>query len=59
MQQMRTAALTSELTDVVKDFDTWAAKQLPALNADLAKKNLAAIQPITREQWDAAATAAP
>jgi hypothetical protein len=59
MQQMRTQALTSELTDVVKDFDAWATRQLPALNADLSKKKLEPIQPITREQWEASATTAP
>ncbi len=58
MQQMRTDALTRELTDVVKDFDAWATKELPRVNADLAKKNLAAIQPLTREQWEKPPTAA-
>jgi photosystem II stability/assembly factor-like uncharacterized protein len=59
MQQMRTTALTSELTDVVKDFDAWSTKELPRINTDLARKNLQTIQPLTRQQWDAAATAAP
>ena len=58
MQQMRTDALTRELTDVVKDFDTWATKELPRVNADLARKSLAAIQPLTREQWEKPPTAA-
>jgi hypothetical protein len=44
---------------VVKDFDAWSTKELPSLNADLSKKKLEPIQPITRQQWDAAATAAP
>lgn len=57
MQQMRTDALTKELTDVVASFDAWSSKELPRINADLGKKNLPAIQPITREQWDK--TAAP
>ncbi len=59
MQQMRTDALTRELTDVATSFDAWSAKELPRINADLGKKNLAAIQPITRDQWDKSATAAP
>ena len=59
MQQMRTDALTRELADVVASFDAWAAKELPGINGDLAKKNLQAIQPITRAQWDQSATAAP
>ena len=52
MQQMRTEALTRELADVVKDFDAWSVKEMPRINADLAKKKLDAIQPITREQWE-------
>jgi photosystem II stability/assembly factor-like uncharacterized protein len=52
MQAMRTDALTRELTDVARDFDAWAAKELPRINADLARKNLPAVQPITREEWD-------
>ena len=52
MQQTRTDALTKELADLVKDFDTWATKELPRVNADLARKSLAAIQPLTREQWE-------
>ena len=48
----RTEALTRELADVSKDFDAWITRELPRINADLAKKNLQAIQPITRDQWD-------
>ena len=46
MQLTRTDALTRELADVVSSFDAWATKELPRINADLAKKSLAAIQPI-------------
>ena len=59
MQQMRTDALTRELTDIVTSFDAWSTKELPRINADLARKNLQAIQPITRDEWDKSATAAP
>ncbi|PYQ62386.1 MAG: sialidase [Acidobacteria bacterium] len=59
MQQMRTDALTRELTDIVTSFDAWSTKELPRINADLARKNLHAIQPITRDEWDKSATAAP
>jgi hypothetical protein len=52
MQSMRTEALTKELADVEKDFDAWTARELPRINADLAKKKLQAIQPVTREEWD-------
>jgi photosystem II stability/assembly factor-like uncharacterized protein len=38
-------ALARELADVVKDFDAWAAKELPSINAALAKKKLDPINP--------------
>ena len=34
-----------ELGDVVRDFDAWTAKELPGLNAALAKKKLEAVKP--------------
>jgi len=52
MQQMRADAISKELTDVVASFDAWTAKELPKVNADLGRKKLPAIQPLTREQWD-------
>ena len=52
MQQMRADAIARELTDVVASFDAWSAKELPKINADLGRKKLQTIQPITREQWD-------
>jgi hypothetical protein len=36
----RTDALARELADVVRDFDAWAKKELPAINAALTKKKL-------------------
>lgn len=51
-QVERTEALARELTDVVKDFDAWTAKELAGINAALAKKKLAQIKPITREEWE-------
>ena len=39
-QYDRTEALTKELTDVISDYDKWRAKELPAINAALAKKKL-------------------
>jgi len=50
----RTDALSRELADVVHDFDAWTAKELPSINAELAKKKLDPIMPLTREKWDAA-----
>ncbi|HVF57320.1 MAG TPA: hypothetical protein VM934_14290 [Pyrinomonadaceae bacterium] len=49
-QTERAAALGRELTDVVKDFDAWSAKELPALNSALTEKKLEPIKPLTREQ---------
>ncbi len=55
MQRMRTDALTRELADVVTDFDAWSAKELPRINADLTRKKLEPVQPITRDQWEKSA----
>jgi len=50
----RTDALSHELADVVHDFDAWTAKELPSINAALAKKKLDPITPLTKSAWDAA-----
>ena len=42
----RTDALSRELADVVHDFDAWTAKELPSINAELAKKKLDPITPL-------------
>jgi hypothetical protein len=34
------------------DFDGWAAKELPDLNAALKQKNMEPVQPLTREEWE-------
>jgi photosystem II stability/assembly factor-like uncharacterized protein len=52
MQSERTDALSRELADVVRDFDAWTAKNLPTLNAALAKKKLDPIHPIARGDWE-------
>jgi hypothetical protein len=39
-QAERADSLAHELADVVRDFDAWAARELPAINAALAKKKL-------------------
>ncbi|HYC92083.1 MAG TPA: sialidase [Thermoanaerobaculia bacterium] len=41
----RADALARELGDVVRDFDAWMAKELPALNAALARKKLEPVKP--------------
>jgi hypothetical protein len=51
-QVERTEALTRELSDVVKDFDAWLAKELAPVNSALAKKQLETIKPLTREEWE-------
>ena len=51
-QVERADVLARELGDVVKDFDGWLTKELAGINADLTKKQLASIQPISRDEWD-------
>jgi photosystem II stability/assembly factor-like uncharacterized protein len=51
-QAERAEALTRELADVIRGFDVWVEKELAGVNSDLAKKRLAAIRPITREEWE-------
>jgi photosystem II stability/assembly factor-like uncharacterized protein len=41
----RTDALARELADVVRDFDAWAKKELPPINAALTKKKLEPVEP--------------
>jgi hypothetical protein len=50
----RTDALSHELADVVHDFDAWTAKELPSINAELAKKKLDPITPLTQSASAAA-----
>src|SRR5262249_15648237 len=51
-QVERADSLARELADVVKNFDSWEAKELSGLNEALAKKRLEAIKPLTREEWE-------
>ena len=53
-QVARIDSLTQELGDVTKQFNTFAAAELPKVNASLAKKKLQLVHPITREEWDKA-----
>jgi photosystem II stability/assembly factor-like uncharacterized protein len=48
----RTGAIARELSDVVADFDTWASKNLQAMNAGLAVKKMEPIVIVTRQQWE-------
>jgi hypothetical protein len=49
----RIDSLKKQLGDVESEFDALAAKELPSVNKDLAKKKLQPIEPITRKDWDA------
>jgi photosystem II stability/assembly factor-like uncharacterized protein len=53
-QLARIDSLKQELQDVTKEFDAFTAKELPDVNASLAKKKLQPIRPLTRDQWDKA-----
>jgi photosystem II stability/assembly factor-like uncharacterized protein len=48
----RTDALARELADVLKDFDSWAAKELSGLNSELKGKKLEPVKTLTREEWE-------
>jgi hypothetical protein len=53
-QVERTDALARELSDVVRDFDVWASRELAGLNAALAEKQLEPIRQLTRDEWEKA-----
>jgi len=38
---------------VEKDFDAWLAKELAGVNAELTRKKLETIKPLTRAEWEA------
>jgi photosystem II stability/assembly factor-like uncharacterized protein len=48
----RTDAISRELADVVRDFDSWLSKELSGINSALAAKKLTAIEPLTRAAWE-------
>src|SRR5438067_1474300 len=54
MELDRTEAIGHELSDIAASFDTWSARDLAALNTELAAKNLKPIVLITRSQWEVA-----
>ena len=55
-QAARIDSLKRELDDVMKEFDTFVAKDIQEANAALGKKKAEAIHPLTREEWDKANT---
>jgi photosystem II stability/assembly factor-like uncharacterized protein len=57
MQVMRTEALEKELSDVWTEFQNFASKELPAVNATLKKKKLQPIVVLTEADWQKTASA--
>ena len=53
-QLARIDSLAHELSDVAASFDVLAAKELPGVNAALAKKKLPPVQPLLRADWNKA-----
>jgi photosystem II stability/assembly factor-like uncharacterized protein len=51
-QVERTDALGRELSDVGKEFEEWAARELPKINEELSKKNLENVKLPSREDWE-------
>jgi photosystem II stability/assembly factor-like uncharacterized protein len=51
-QVERTDAIARELADIVRDFDAWLAKEMPGINSSLTAKQLGAITPLTRREWE-------
>jgi photosystem II stability/assembly factor-like uncharacterized protein len=51
-QVKRTDALTRELEDVIRDFQTLTSKELPAVNPALQKKKLGPIQVPKEDEWE-------
>ncbi|MBV9103046.1 MAG: sialidase [Candidatus Eremiobacteraeota bacterium] len=50
-QVARAAALARQLDDVVRDFHSTTAAQLPSINAELKQKNLPPIVVISENEW--------
>ncbi|HET9741305.1 MAG TPA: glycosyl hydrolase [Terriglobales bacterium] len=53
-QTARADVLQRELEDVIRDFQTMANAQLPAINKQLARKKLPAITLMSEQQWQKA-----
>ena len=51
-QVQRAGAIAHELSDVMKGFDAWAARELEGINAALTARQLQPIRLLTRAQWD-------
>jgi hypothetical protein len=53
-QIARIDSLKKELDDVMAEFDSLVAKDLPAINKSLKQKKLPSVEPRSRKAWDAA-----
>lgn len=53
-QVARIDSLKKELGDVRTEFDSFVAKDLPAINKTVKQKKLQPIEPLTRKVWEAA-----
>jgi photosystem II stability/assembly factor-like uncharacterized protein len=51
-QLERADALSRELSDVVKEFDAWAATELPGLNSAIARERLDPVPLLTKDEWE-------
>ena len=51
-QVARIGSLSHELDDVVKEFNTFVAKEVAPVNQALTAKKLETIKPLTRPEWD-------
>jgi hypothetical protein len=51
-QVERADALARELAEVVKSFDTWVTKELPAVNSGITNERLEPVKLLTREEWE-------
>jgi len=56
-QLERADAVARELGDIARDFDAWAARDLPGINSALGAKHLEPIPMLTRAQWEGVAAA--
>jgi photosystem II stability/assembly factor-like uncharacterized protein len=51
-QVERTDAIARELSDVMKEFDTWTSNNVAQINSSLQQKNLEQITLLTRDAWE-------
>ena len=51
-QVERADALARELAELVKSFDAWVTKEMPAVNSGITKERLEPVKLLTREEWE-------